>query len=200
MDRIVERRWMKPVSLLLWLATAAVLLWSVGLLVVRPWYQRRMAIAELNRLGTVEITEDSVSFEPSIDVGRDLTSIEHLAILLERIECTELSLGDCLKLDDIQGLRRVRSLQQLSLFRTNVSDLSPLAGLSGLRGLVLYNSPVSDLTPLQGLRGLRTLALYGTPVSDLTPLQGLSGLQDIYLYKDQVIKVPPQLEKAIRRS
>ena len=74
----------------------------------------------------------------------------------------------------------------LDLFRTNVSDLAPLAWLKGLRKLHLSFTKVSDLAPLAGLTGLHTLYLSFTKVSDLAPLAGLTGLHTLYLIGTKV--------------
>ena len=69
----------------------------------------------------------------------------------------------------------------LDLSKTNISDLSPLAGMSGLTTLDLWGTRVSDLSPLAGLSGLTSLVLYNTRVSDLSPLAGLAKLKVLFL-------------------
>lgn len=63
-----------------------------------------------------------------------------------------------------------------NLSRTQVSDLSPLAGLKNLYSLYLDDVPVSDLSPLAGLETLTVLYFHNTQVSDLSPLAGFEWL------------------------
>ena len=137
---------------MLWLATAAIVLWAAELVGV-PIYLRHAAIEELNQLGEVEIAEDTVSFSAT---GFDQKSVDRLVVLFRRLRCTSVT---------------------VSLGEARVSDLSPLAGLNGLT----------------------TLYLYGTPVIGLSPLAGLKKLESITLRKNQEVRVPVSLEKAITR-
>lgn len=82
----------------------------------------------------------------------------------------------------------------LDLSRTQVTDLSPLAGaplvsldVSGIKGLkdisavrgmrltrlVLSGTSIADLSPLGGMTSLEQLMMSSTQVSDLSPLRGL---------------------------
>jgi len=60
-------------------------------------------------------------------------------------------------------------------------------------------SQIVDLSPLAGLSGLTELNLRGTRVSDLSPLAGLKKLESIYIRKDQEVRVPESLEKVVNR-
>lgn len=57
------------------------------------------------------------------------------------------------------------NLEGLDLFKTQVSDLSPLAGLTKLKGMSIVDSPVRDLTHLNGLPNLKLLGMFETNVS-----------------------------------
>ena len=81
---------------------------------------------------------------------------------------------------NLTGLRGVRDLsplkgmplKYLSLWRTAVSDLSPLAEMKSLRELLLDEMPVSDLSPLRGLP-LSKLSLRGVRATDLSPIKAM---------------------------
>ena len=79
------------------------------------------------------------------------------------------------------GIGQLGALRVLVLDRTQVSDLTPLAGLTGLKMVRLIDSQVSDLKPLAGLTGLTVLSLINSQVSDLTPLTGLTGLTQLVI-------------------
>ena len=57
-------------------------------------------------------------------------------------------------------------IQSLSLVRTQVSNLEPLANLRALEYLDLSDTPVLDLEPLANLRALEHLDLSSAPVSE----------------------------------
>ena len=87
---------------------------------------------------------------------------------------------DCRALDRLPvGIAGLTGLTELSLNRTQVSDLSPLRELTGLTRLSLDGTQVSDLSPLRELTGLTGLLLDGTQVSDLSPLHELTGLAQL---------------------
>jgi hypothetical protein len=61
-------------------------------------------------------------------------------------------------------------LKCLYLYKTQVTDLSPLSGLSELQVLDLSNTKVTDLSPLSRLLELTVLDLSYTQLTDLSPL------------------------------
>ncbi|MFO0906683.1 MAG: protein kinase [Pirellulales bacterium] len=72
---------------------------------------------------------------------------------------------------DLSPLRGM-PIERLNLFRTVVTDLTPISELP-LTFLELSHTPIADLGPLRGMP-LKNLRLYRTQVSDLSPLQGMS--------------------------
>jgi hypothetical protein len=88
-----------------------------------------------------------------------------------------LSDGIRSQISDLSPLAGLTSLQRLDLSGTQVSDVAPLAGLSSLQRLDLSGTQVSDVAPLAGLTSLQSLGLMSTQVSDVAPLAGLSNLR-----------------------
>ncbi len=188
----LPHRWMKPVAVLLWLLTAGMVLSSIWLFFVQPWYLRRMAVAELKRHGEIEISQDDDSVTFILNDGeKDRETVTDLAVLLNRVRCTDLSLNGCENLKDIQCLEQVESLRYLDLRRTGVSDVGPLAALTNLQWLDLTVTGVSDVGPLAALTNLRRLDLDGTGVSDVGPLAALTKLQRLFLDGTGVSDVGP---------
>src|SRR3990172_8015983 len=147
MNENLAHRWMKPVAVLLWLLTAGVVLSSIGLLVARPWYLRRMACAELKRHGDISGDGGSVAF--SLDAHEPVrASVADLAVLLDRVRCTYFDFQGHENLKDINGLEKVKSLRVLDLGGTGVSDVGPLAVLTNLQWLDLTGTGGSDVGPL----------------------------------------------------
>ncbi len=87
-------------------------------------------------------------------------------------------------LSPLKGLR----IEQLDLSETKVRDLSPLRGMP-LTSLDLSETKVDDLSPLRGMP-LTRLDIYGTAVSDLSPLQGMR-LRQLNLFHTKVRDLSP---------
>jgi len=95
-----------------------------------------------------------------------------------------LVVSDCLALEDITALSRLKRLQSLEIINADhVRKLGPLASLEGLRRLALRNCDgIEDLRPLASLRELRHLDLSRcNRVRDLGPLAGLKALVSLDL-------------------
>lgn len=90
---------------------------------------------------------------------------------------------DSVVLDGYSNLRTLKPLEPLgalsflSMQRTDIPDLSPLAEALSLRSLNCLGSPVSSIEPLGYLRQLEYLNIEGTRVSDLSPLQSVASLR-----------------------
>ena len=91
----------------------------------------------------------------------------------------------------LRGLEHAMNLEFLVIDRSEVSDLTPLAGLENLEFLSIVRSQVSDLTPLAGLENLPVLKLFGNHISDLTPLAGLIGLRELHLQNNLISDLTP---------
>jgi len=101
-----------------------------------------------------------------------------------------------LSMDDIVSLRYLTNLTVLSLWQSEISDLTPFAELTNLTSLSLLGSQITDLTPLAGLTNLTTLGLGGdgiggNQISDLTPLAGLTNLTELRLDMNQISDLTP---------
>ena len=91
----------------------------------------------------------------------------------------------------LKGLEYAMNLKFLVIDRSEVSDLTPLAGLENLESLSIVRSEVSDLTPLSVLKNLHTLKLTGNQISDITPLAGLVNLEILILTQNQIVDITP---------
>jgi Leucine-rich repeat (LRR) protein len=132
-----------------------------------------------------------------LDISRcDLTSlkgIEHFKNLVT------LEAGYCVKVEDIEGLGRLKKLTSLTLTDTvEKCDLSPISNLTSLKELQLSdnaqvkleqlssltqleelsleNCEFSTLNGLQDFRELHTLHISGSPVQDVSAIFGLPKL------------------------
>ena len=94
-------------------------------------------------------------------------------------------------IESLRGLEYAVNLKVLVIDRSQVSDLTPLAGLENLESLAIIRSEVSDLTPLVGLENLRVLKLYENRISELTPLTRLINLKVLELQGNQIEDISP---------
>lgn len=98
------------------------------------------------------------------------------------------NLGDLRKLPPQISLANVLSL---SLARTRVEDIRPIAGLEKLKTLDLSRTPVASITPLARLTRLTSLDLRESLVVDVRPLAGLIHLQNLDLRATRVRDLTP---------
>jgi hypothetical protein len=86
------------------------------------------------------------------------------------MELEEVYVDDCAALHEVPVLNGM-PIRILSMCRTAVSDLGPIAGLP-IKDLRISGTPVANISSLRGMR-LQTLYLDSTNVIDLTPLRDM---------------------------
>jgi hypothetical protein len=145
--------------------------------------ERRQSRREMEIVEQLETRVAGVSFVGQFDRSpyNDQSSWRRAlsALCGPRVDSLDF-LGDD-SFSDISMLSELRSLWQLSVMHTHVSNLQPLARLKSLESLFLCNTPVSDLAPLTGLANLNSLHLWNTQVSDLLPLSRLMSAENLGL-------------------
>lgn len=129
---------------------------------------------------SVEVVEDAVRRALNKPIGE--------AADVELASITKLNLSGT-NLRDLAPLGAMIGLRELSLRRTQVSDLTPLERLMELEELNLAGTRLRNLEPLENLRALRRLVLRRTRVSNLDPLRGLKKLEHLNLADTRVIDV-----------
>lgn len=102
-----------------------------------------------------------------------------------------LTIEDNIHLHRLKGLEHAAYLQGLTISRSEVSDLTPLAGLENLQALKLNYNRITDISPLSGLVNLQRLELHDNQIVDISPLAGLIGLQDLRLKSNEVVDISP---------
>ena len=123
-----------------------------------------------------------------------LIEIEHEIRSLKGLEYAvnlRVLVIDRSEVSDLTPLAGLENLISLSIVKSAVSDLTPLVGLENLRVLKLYENRISDITPLAGLVNLERLELHDNKISDLTPLTGLVNLEVLQLHYNQISDITP---------
>ncbi|WP_326559876.1 NACHT domain-containing protein [Micromonospora sp. NBC_01796] len=110
-----------------------------------------------------------------------------------------LTLGGCNWVESTTPLTTLTALKRLSLPRTRVSELGPLAELTQLRHVDLEGcTAVTSLAPLAGLPHLSSLSIAGIARgTDLSPFAGRRGLT-ITLGKGQDVRGLDRLGSGVR--
>ena len=91
----------------------------------------------------------------------------------------------------LKGLEHAVNLRGLYVTRSEVSELTPLAGLGNLQLLKLNDNRITDISPLSGLVNLQNLELHNNQIVDISPLAGLIGLRDLRMKSNEVVDISP---------
>jgi internalin A len=87
------------------------------------------------------------------------------------------------------SLSKFHHLKKLSLYKTDITDISFLQGLSKLTLLDLSSNQITDISFLQGLSKLTQLNLSYNQITDISFLQGLSNLTELDLRSNQITDI-----------
>jgi Leucine-rich repeat (LRR) protein len=93
--------------------------------------------------------------------------------------------------EDVAFIGELEGLQRLTLSRSQVHDLSPLASAHKLRILYMDRAPVRDIAPLANLRRLETLSLRDTKVRDIRSLAKCENLQLLNIGGNEISDLSP---------
>ena len=111
------------------------------------------------------------------------TPIQELSPLLGRVSLHSLkveSLGGLYPvIQDWPLIRKLSSLEELSLYGSLISDVEFLDCLLSIKRLDLGDTKVNNLSPISGLEQLEALYIGRTNVSNLTPLAHLEKLRSL---------------------
>lgn len=141
----------------------------------------------------VNLNEVIIANEPNI---QDFTPLQQLKSL------TSLNVSGCmiddvtakqifsilwintLKLDNnmitnIDNVKNMSVLRELSIANNTVKDISALSSLTVLKGLNLSNNLISDITVLSDLTSLKTLNISNNLINDISPLSYLTMLTEL---------------------
>ncbi|KAI4453925.1 colossin-b-related [Holotrichia oblita] len=128
----------------------------------------------------IDCSRDDTSDAKSITINGDEYSIE-----LAKLDLSEKYLTN----PDIDSLKYMVNLTELSLFNNQISDISVLQNLTSLESLDLSFNPISDIKALQGLTNLRTLNLRCTRISDISILINLWCLESLDLSFNRISEI-----------
>lgn len=150
----------------------------------------------LDALRRLDVTQDAVARRiAAVEQKRSQALAAETLVIAGKtfaLNAADVSLDELeLTPDSLAPLKKMKSLERLSLQGSGLNDISPLSELGSLTELNLGGNDVSDISALKGLSGLRKLYLDNNPVRDLTPVLSLTNLtvlsiRGIKLSEDQL--------------
>jgi hypothetical protein len=124
-----------------------------------------------------------------IGLNLDLKELIPLpASLLKLHHLTRLSLFNT-QLIDISFLQDMKQIDHLDLRKNKITDISSIKGLDNLIRLDLSENQITDISSLQGLKNLEKLDLRNNKITDISPLQGLKNLTYLDLSENQITDI-----------
>lgn len=109
---------------------------------------------------------------------------------------------DIIKINPLQYITGLISIETLSVYNFAVPDLKPLTLFPNIKNLSIGLNPknlepdekidfITDISPLKQLKNLETLSLMGTAVSDLSPLVSLQNLKQLACTMSSLTNISP---------
>jgi len=87
-----------------------------------------------------------------------------------------LVISDNMALHDLNSLHVFSKLEELSVNRTSITDISPILSITTLKKLDVAKNPITDLGSISDLFNLEVLVVRNTSVEDLEPVSELGNL------------------------
>ena len=94
----------------------------------------------------------------------------------------------------INSIKSFKKLIKLSLYATNLEDISlldELKNIDSLKNLNLGVNKIKNLEPLKNLTNLKYLDLRNNLIFDISPLKSLTKLETLYLMNNDIIDITP---------
>ncbi|PHR56508.1 MAG: hypothetical protein COA44_07820 [Arcobacter sp.] len=102
---------------------------------------------------------------------KDLCTIKNS----KKIKRLYLSSDD--NLSSLNCIENLKELENLTIWGSQVTDLSPLTKLTKLKKIHLERVPITDISPLAKLKSLESLTFYKTNIKHLSPLKESKSLE-----------------------
>lgn len=112
-----------------------------------------------------------------IDSGlRDLTPLSNMRQLRELQLC-----GHGLTSADLEPLRGLTSMENLSIRNNRITDLSALSGMTRMKTLNIGSNRITDISPLTGMTRMEWLHAQNNGITDISALSEMRNLEYLYL-------------------
>lgn len=101
-----------------------------------------------------------------------------------------LSIFKC-SVEDISPLESCKNLKKVALGWNNISDISPLSSLTSLESLGLWNNSIKDIGAVSGLHNLYYLDIANNEVSDISAVSELKDLTEVWINGNEIGNISP---------
>ena len=126
------------------------------------------------------------SLNISFQSGIDLDGIRGLS------ELTDLSLLHT-EIHDISVLSSLTSLERLSLGWNEIEDISPIGALTKLQSLGLWDNNITDISALSNLKELYYLDVSNNAIVDISVVKNMPYLTELWIYNNRISDLDPVL-------
>lgn len=134
----------------------------------------------------------------NIEVLKGLEKVEELYVfeskfssldfLNENQNLQNLSIKRC-GLEDISEIRNLKNLKILNFRGNEITDISPLKELTKLEQLTLWDNKLTDISPLSFLKNLYFLDLEDNNISDIYAISELKKISSLYLTSNNIAHI-----------
>ena len=165
----------------------------------RGKYNSLTGLEHFTNLTELYISDYAMTDEQKELIGNNLTKLEKLTLVQIKGDLNAFGKLTNLKsliirngqaLDNIEPLKNLVNLEELSIEFKTIVDISPIKDLVKLKKLCLIGNRVSDLTPLKKLINLEELDLSNNSIlSNIEPIGNLTNLKKLYLDTNRIKNV-----------
>ncbi len=164
---------------------------ELALKLIKEAKEKRLTRLDLGNCGLTELPDELFELvwleNLILSENRGINDINALKVLTQ---LQQLSISNT-EISDLSSLKYLTQLIKISASRTQVNDLNPLKELTQLQRLTISSTYVINLSPLRELTQLQLLSISNTEVSDLSPLEKLTQLQQLKIFNTEVSDLNP---------
>ena len=167
------------------------LITNANLLLAGTFYNRTLTVApEPGQTGATEIT---LTVTDDAGLSTNVTVLVTV-VVPQPVDVPDPNLEEVIRsmlgkpTDSLTSLD-LESLNYLSIYNGNITDLSGLEWATNLTSLYLGYNSINNLTELQTLSQLTYLNLENNMITDLSPLSGLTNLNSLYLQQNLLTNI-----------
>lgn len=92
---------------------------------------------------------------------------------------------------DVSALKNLTNLQQLALGWNDIPDVSALSNMTELTSLGLWNNSITDISSLKNLTKLQYLDVSHNQISDISAISGMGNLSELWVNDNQIQDLSP---------
>ncbi|SME05587.1 Internalin-A precursor [Bacillus mobilis] len=156
-------------------------------------------LGKMEQLDYLNVANNKVSNVAPLSQLKNLTNLSLAGNEIENIKpLYTLPLQDLTltrnKVKDLSGIEQMKQLEELWVGKNEITDVTPLSKMTQLKVLNVPNNELKDITPLSSLVNLQKLDLEANYISDLSPVSKLNKLVYLSFVANEIRDVRPVIE------